>query len=60
MLTHLISWSLENRLLVAVSATALLVFGAWTAARLPVDVFPDLTAPTVTILTEAHGMAPRR
>jgi CzcA family heavy metal efflux pump len=58
MTDRLIRWSLENRALVFVAATLLLVFGALTAARMPVDVFPDLTAPTVTIMTEAHGMAP--
>lgn len=55
----LIRWSLKNRLFVVVAATALSIYGAITAARMPVDVFPDLTAPTVTILTEAHGLAPQ-
>ena len=58
MLDRLIAWSLRNRFLVLAIATLALAGGAWTAARMPVDVFPDLTAPTVTVLTEAHGMAP--
>ena len=58
MLNNLIAWSLQNRVLVLAIATAALLAGAWTATRMPVDVFPDLTAPTVTVLTEAHGMAP--
>jgi len=55
----LIRWSVKNRLFVVVAAIALSIYGAITAARMPVDVFPDLTAPTVTILTEAHGLAPQ-
>ncbi len=58
MLDRLIAWSLGNRAPVLVAAAIMLLGGAWTATRLPVDVFPDLTAPTVTVLTEAHGMAP--
>jgi CzcA family heavy metal efflux pump len=58
MMDALIRWSLNNRPLVLISAALLLIFGVYTATRMPVDVFPDLTAPTVTVVTEAHGMAP--
>ncbi len=58
MMRALIQWSLNNRALVLAAAAGLLGFGAWSAIRMPVDVFPDLTAPTVTVITEAHGMAP--
>jgi CzcA family heavy metal efflux pump len=54
----LIQWSLRNRLFVVIAALLLLGWGAYEASRMPVDVFPDLTAPTVTVVTEAHGMAP--
>jgi CzcA family heavy metal efflux pump len=58
MLNRIIQFSLHNRLLV-IAASALLIFmGTYTASRMEVDVFPDLTAPTVVVLTEAHGMAP--
>jgi copper/silver efflux system protein len=58
MLNRIIHWSIANRLLVVIGSVALLIAGTYTATRMPVDVFPDLTAPTVTVLTEAHGMAP--
>src|SRR5215213_1536424 len=58
MLNRIIQWALHNRLLVLVAASALLIYGGIVAFRTPVDVFPDLTAPTVTILTESHGLAP--
>ncbi|MDZ4805525.1 MAG: efflux RND transporter permease subunit [Candidatus Eisenbacteria bacterium] len=58
MLNRLIAWSLANRGMVLVLAGLLLVAGTWTATRTPVDIFPDLTAPTVTIIVEASGMAP--
>ena len=44
--------------MVLAASVLLLLSGLWTARSMPVDVFPDLTAPTVTILTEGHGMAP--
>lgn len=58
MLGHVIRWSIYNPVLVLVVAAGLLVTGTFAAVGMPVDVFPDLTAPTVTVLTEAHGMAP--
>ncbi len=58
MIPGIIGWSIRNRFLVLAAASLLLVSGIITALRMPVDVFPDLTAPTVTVLTEAHGMAP--
>ena len=55
---HLIRWSLHNRVAVLVLAVALLVWGGLVASRMTVDVLPDITAPTVTVMTEAPGMAP--
>lgn len=60
MFDTIIRFSLNNRALVLVAALGLLATGIYTAFRLSVDVFPDLNAPTVTILTEAHGMAPEQ
>ena len=57
-LDALIRWSLRNRPAVLAAAAALLAGGGWAASRMPVDVLPDLTAPTVTVLVEGHGMAP--
>jgi CzcA family heavy metal efflux pump len=57
MLDRIIRWSLNNRIVTLFGAVVLLAAGAYAAVTLPVDVFPDLTAPTVTVLTEAHGMA---
>lgn len=58
MLNHVIAFSLKNRPLVLVAAMVLMLFGGYQATRLPIDVFPDLNRPTVTILTEAPGLAP--
>jgi len=58
MIEHIIAWSLRNKLFVVLAGLMLLVWGSWQASRTPVDVFPDLTAPSVTVVTEAQGMAP--
>ena len=58
MFTFLVGQSVRNRFLILALAGALVLLGAFTVTRLPVDVFPDLNKPTVTIMTEAEGLAP--
>src|SRR5699024_5539037 len=58
MLDAIIKGSLKQRLFVVIGSLALLIAGIYVVIKMPVDVFPDLTAPTVTVMTEAHGMAP--
>lgn len=58
MLDRLIHWSLRHRLLVVAVSVVLLLGGTWSATQMPIDVFPDLTAPTVTVVAESHGLAP--
>ena len=58
MLNKIIHGSLTNRVIVIYMTALILILGVYITLKIPVDVFPDLTAPTVTILTEAHGMAP--
>ena len=57
MLNKIIGFSLQNRILVLVASVLLLIGGTYTAMHMEVDVFPDLNAPTVVIMTEANGMA---
>ncbi len=58
MINKIIEYSLNNRLMIIAASALLLIAGVYTASKMEVDVFPDLTAPTVVVLTEAHGMAP--
>lgn len=57
MLNHIIKFSLHNKFLILLCAAVLTIVGLRTASKMDVDVFPDLTAPTVVIMTDAHGMA---
>lgn len=58
MFQFLVMTALRNRLMVLAATTILVLYGLYTMTRLPVDVFPDLNKPTVTIMTEAEGYAP--
>src|SRR5690242_19005356 len=58
MIDKLIGWSLRYRVIVVALAAAFLVWGGFSLRDVPLDVLPDLSAPTVTILEAGHGMAP--
>ena len=58
MFNLLVNVSLRNRLLVLAASVLMMVLGALSLSRMPVDVFQDLNRPTVTVITEAGGMAP--
>lgn len=58
MLNRIIQFSLHNRLLIMVASVLLLFGGTYISSRMDIDIFPELTAPTVVVMTEAHGMAP--
>ena len=59
MLNKIIKFSLNNRLLIVSCAAFILVYGLIISLKLPVDVFPNLNKPKVTIITESHGYAPQ-
>jgi len=57
MLNKIIQFSLNNKLFILLGAILLIAGGIYTSQKMDVDVFPDLTAPTVVVMTDAHGMA---
>ena len=59
MVNLLIRWSLAHRVPVLFMAALLILVGVFVTSRMPVDVFPDLTAPTVTVIVEGHGISPK-
>lgn len=58
MLNTIIRFSLNNRILLIFVSIGLLVYGGWISLNLPIDVFPDLNKPVVSVITESHGLAP--
>lgn len=58
MLNKIIKFSLDNKLFVLLAAVLLIIAGTYSTKNMDIDVFPDLTAPTVVVMTDAHGMAP--
>ena len=60
MLNRIIKFSLDNRLAIIVLSGLILIYGMIVLMRTEVDIFPDLNAPTVVVMTEAPGMAPKK
>src|SRR5215208_1868453 len=58
MIDSLIRWSLHNRTIILALAAAFMIWGGYSISKMPIDVLPDLSAPTVTILVEGPGMVP--
>ena len=58
MLDKIIKYSLDNRLIILTFSLLVLLAGSYITSRIEIDIFPDLNAPTVVVMTEAHGMAP--
>jgi len=58
MLNRIIDFSLKNRITVIIATILLLLSGSYVTSKMDIDIFPELTAPTVVIMTECHGMAP--
>ena len=58
MLNKIIRFSLDNKLFILVASVLLVAAGLWSAGKMDIDVFPDLTAPQVVVMTDAQGMAP--
>lgn len=58
MLNKIIKFSLDNKLFILIAAVLLIVAGTYSTKNMDIDVFPDLTAPTVVVMSDAHGMAP--
>ena len=56
MLDKIIRFSLNNRYIILLCSLLLVIFGVRTASKMDVDVFPDLTAPTVVVMTDCHGL----
>ena len=57
MIDHIIKFSLHNRMIILLGVILIIVGGIYSSQKMDIDVFPDLTAPTVVVMTDCHGMA---